>query len=98
MILPYLEDGSANTDDVKSDVDSRVNLDNHDLFLAFNRTRSHNMQPEDHAESEQAEDFDPQLFIKNQPELSDVVSNYWPRDTLRKKSVTLVLDLDGMTF
>ncbi|CAH2046208.1 unnamed protein product [Thlaspi arvense] len=93
MLLPYLEDGSANTDDVKSDVDTRINLDNHDLFLAFNRTRSHNTEP-DHAESEQAEDFDPQLFIKNQPELSDVVSNYWPRDTLRKKAVTLVLDLD----
>uniref|UniRef100_A0A1J3FWZ4 CTD small phosphatase-like protein 2 n=1 Tax=Noccaea caerulescens TaxID=107243 RepID=A0A1J3FWZ4_NOCCA len=94
MILPYLEDGSANTDDVKSDVDSRINLDSHDLFLAFNRTRSHTVQPEDHAESEQAEEFDPQLFIRNQPELSDVVSNYWPRDNLRKKAVTLVLDLD----
>ncbi|ESQ39788.1 hypothetical protein EUTSA_v10000883mg [Eutrema salsugineum] len=93
MLLPYLEDGSANTDDVKSDVENRINLDDHDLFLAFNRTRSHNTVP-DHAESEQAEDFDPQLFIKNQPELSDVVSNYWPRDTLRKKAVTLVLDLD----
>ncbi|KAJ4901480.1 SCP1-like small phosphatase 4 [Raphanus sativus] len=94
MLLPYLEDGAANTDDVKSDADNRITLDNHDLFLAFNRTRSHNMQPEDLAESEQAEDFDPQLFIKNQPELSDVVSSYWPRDTLRKKDVTLVLDLD----
>ncbi|XP_023633509.1 uncharacterized protein LOC17877236 isoform X3 [Capsella rubella] len=93
MVLPYLEDGSANTDDIKSDVD-KINLDNHDLFLAFNRTRSYNMESEDHADNELAEDFDPQLFIKNQPELSDVVSNYWPRDTLRKKSVTLVLDLD----
>lgn len=97
MLLPYLEDGAANTDDVKSDADNRITLDNHDFFLAFNRTRSHNMQPEDLAESEQADDFDPQLFIKNQPELSDVVSSYWPRDTLRKKDVTLVLDLDGMS-
>ncbi|RID60468.1 hypothetical protein BRARA_F03622 [Brassica rapa] len=94
MLLPYLEDGAANADDVKSDADNRITLDNHDFFLAFNRTRSHNMQPEDLAESEQADDFDPQLFIKNQPELSDVVSSYWPRDTLRKKDVTLVLDLD----
>ncbi|AED95380.1 putative protein-serine/threonine phosphatase [Arabidopsis thaliana] len=93
MVLPYLEDGSANKDDIKSDTD-KINLDNHDLFLAFNRTRSYNVEPDDRAESEVAEDFDPQLFIKNQPELSDVVSNYWPRDTLRKKSVTLVLDLD----
>ncbi|BAB11096.1 unnamed protein product [Arabidopsis thaliana] len=74
----------------------KINLDNHDLFLAFNRTRSYNVEPDDRAESEVAEDFDPQLFIKNQPELSDVVSNYWPRDTLRKKSVTLVLDLDDI--
>ncbi|CAN8245880.1 unnamed protein product [Cochlearia groenlandica] len=94
MLLPFLEDGSASTDDVKSDVDNKINLNNHELFLAFNKTISHNMQPEDSAESERADDFDPQLFIKNQPELSDVVSNYWPKDTLRKKSVTLVLDLD----
>ncbi|XP_010559263.1 PREDICTED: uncharacterized protein LOC104827730 isoform X2 [Tarenaya hassleriana] len=98
MLLPYLEDGSARTDGVKSDEDSRINVDNHDLFLGNIWTSSYNMGSEVHADAEQAEDFDPQLFIKNQPELSDVVLNYWPdlqpRDIQRRKAVTLVLDLD----
>ncbi|XP_010529143.1 PREDICTED: uncharacterized protein LOC104806114 isoform X2 [Tarenaya hassleriana] len=99
MLLPYLEDGSTSTDDIKSDEeDSRINVDNHDLFLENNWRSSHNAESEVHAEAEQAEEFDPQLFIKNQPELSNVVSNYWPdlqpRDIQRRKVVTLVLDLD----
>ncbi|VVB12632.1 unnamed protein product [Arabis nemorensis] len=96
MILPYLEDGSACSDDVKSDEDQRIKVDKHDLFMAFNQSRSQNLEAAE--ESEQTEDFDPQLFIKNQPELSDVVSNYFPDMQLRgfpkRKAVTLVLDLD----
>lgn len=101
MLLPYLEDGSASSDDVKSDEDSRINVDKHELFLAFNRSNSQDLKAaEAHTESEQTEDFDPQLFIRNQPELSDVVFNYFPdmqpKDSLKRKAVTLVLDLDGM--
>ncbi|CAL9225893.1 unnamed protein product [Arabidopsis halleri] len=99
MLLPYLEDGSASSDDVKSDEDSRNNVDRHDMFMAFNRSRSQNLEAADaHAEAEQTEDFDPQLFLRNQPELSDVVFNYFPdmqpNDSLKRKAVTLVLDLD----
>ncbi|CAE6189686.1 unnamed protein product [Arabidopsis arenosa] len=99
MLLPYLEDGSASSDDVKSDEDSRINVDRHDMFMAFNRSRSQNLEAADaHAEAEQTEDFDPQLFLRNQPELSDVVFNYFPdmqpNDSLKRKAVTLVLDLD----
>ncbi|KAL1200681.1 Mitochondrial import inner membrane translocase subunit TIM50 [Cardamine amara subsp. amara] len=90
MLLPYLEDGSSSSDDVKS---------SEDLFMSFNRSRSQNLEAsEAYTESEETEDFDPQLFIRNQPDLSDVVFNYFPdmqpRDSLKKKTVTLVLDLD----
>ena len=50
-------------------------------------------------DSDQSECFDPQSFIRNLPELSDVVSNIqaneFPTDMSKKKLVTLVLDLDG---
>lgn len=98
MLLPYLEDGSASSDDVKSDEDKRIKVDKQDLFMAFNQSRSQNLEAAE--ESEQTEDFDPELFIKNQPELSDAVSNFFPdmhpRHSLERKAVTLVLDLDGM--
>ncbi|CAA7042830.1 unnamed protein product [Microthlaspi erraticum] len=92
MLLPYLEDGSATSDDVKSDdgEDKRNNLDKHDLFMAFNQSRSEKLEA-----TEESEDFDPQLFIRNQPELSEVVSSYF-LEMQPKKPVTLVLDLDGM--
>ncbi|AEE84003.1 SCP1-like small phosphatase 4b [Arabidopsis thaliana] len=89
MLLPYLEDRSASSDDVKSDEDNRIN-----------RSRSKNLEAaENHTEAEQTEDFDPQIFLRNQPELADVVFNYFPdmqqpRDSPKRKAVTLVLDLD----
>ncbi|CAE6189818.1 unnamed protein product [Arabidopsis arenosa] len=91
MVLPYLEDGSASRDDVKSDEDSRINVDKHDMFMAFNLSRSQNLEAADaHAESEETEDFDPQLFLRNQPELSDVVFSYFPdmqpNDSLKRKA------------
>ncbi|CAN8325094.1 unnamed protein product [Cochlearia groenlandica] len=96
MLLPYLEDGSACGDDRKSNEDSTINVDKHDLFKAFSQSRSQKLDATE--ESEQTDDFDPQLFIRNQPELSEVVSSYFPevqaKDYPTKKSVTLVLDLD----
>uniref|UniRef100_A0A1J3KAP1 CTD small phosphatase-like protein 2 n=1 Tax=Noccaea caerulescens TaxID=107243 RepID=A0A1J3KAP1_NOCCA len=90
MLLPYLEDGSAISDDVKSDEeDKRNNVEKHDLFVAFNQSRSKKLEA-----TEESEDFGPQLFIRNQPELYDVVSSYFPELMQPKKAVTLVLDLD----
>ncbi|CAB78816.1 putative protein [Arabidopsis thaliana] len=86
MLLPYLEDRSASSDDVKSDEDNRIN-----------RSRSKNLEAaENHTEAEQTEDFDPQIFLRNQPELADVVFNYvpdmqQPRDSPKRKAVTFVL-------
>lgn len=87
MLLPYL-------DDVKSDEeDKRSNVEKHDLFVAFNQSKSQKLEA-----TEESEDFDPRIFIRNQPELYDVVSSYFPDIMQPKKTVTLVLDLDGMFF
>ncbi|GLT52571.1 hypothetical protein SLA2020_259040 [Shorea laevis] len=68
------------------------------LYLAIDRMRSCNEEFDINSDLDQAEEFDPQSFIKNVSELSDVVSNFRPsmvpKETQKRKSVTLVLDLD----
>lgn len=100
MMLPFLEDTakSGNTNDVKSHEVATMEPDNGSLYLAINQMKSFNQESEVKANSDQAEHFDPQLLIKYLPELSDA-SNFQPtpsaKETQRRKSVTLVLDLDG---
>jgi CTD small phosphatase-like protein 2 len=69
------------------------------LSVAINQLKPCNQRSDVVSNSDPAEDyFDPQLFIKNLPELSDMVSNFHPtvspKESWRKKIVTLVLDLD----
>ncbi|CAA6661304.1 unnamed protein product [Spirodela intermedia] len=56
---------------------------------------------EDTSHSQAIEDlssFDPQLFLNNLPDVSEAVSSIWamllPKETRKRKTVTLVLDLD----
>lgn len=99
MILPFLEETAktSNMDDVRFH-GGMMDPDNTGLFLAIDQMKSCNEESDIISVSDQAEDFDPQLFIKNLPELSDVVSSFrptmLPRDAQRRKAVTLVLDLD----
>eukprot|EP00258_Populus_trichocarpa_P051195 XP_024467214.1 uncharacterized protein LOC18095283 isoform X1 [Populus trichocarpa] len=100
MILPFLEDTAkmSDSDDMKSCEEATIDSDNSSLYLAINQIRSCDRESDLNIDSDQAEDFDPQFFIKNLPELSDVVSNFLPsihpKESCRRKSVTLVLDLD----
>lgn len=104
MILPFLEDTTkmGDSDDMKSCEEAMIDSDNGSLYLAINQIRSCNQESDLISDSDQAEDFDPQFFIKNLPELSDVVSNFrssiHPKESRKRKSVTLVLDLDGKKF
>ncbi|CAI0452175.1 unnamed protein product [Linum tenue] len=72
--------------------------DDADLYTAISQIRTYNQECDPIANSDQADDFDPQFFIRTLPELSEVVSNFqtsmFPKDTQRRKSITLVLDLD----
>lgn len=103
MVLPFLEDtfrsSNINTDVDKSCEEAIVDTDCAGMYSEMGQMSPCNSETfVNSSDSDQAESFDPQLFIKNLPELSDVVSNYQPNilpeDAPKRKSVTLVLDLD----
>ncbi|KAM1561787.1 hypothetical protein ACFX1Z_004872 [Malus domestica] len=103
MVLPFLEDTirSSNfyTNDDKSCEEAMVDTNCAGMYLGIGQISPCNQETVvNSSDSDQAEYFDPQLFIKNLPELSDVVSNYQPNilpeEASKRKSVTLVLDLD----
>ncbi|KDO78042.1 hypothetical protein CISIN_1g011481mg [Citrus sinensis] len=99
MMLPFLEDTakSSNTIDVKSHEVASIEQDNGSLYLAINQMKSFNQESDVNANSDQAQHFDPQFFIKYLPELSDIANfrpTASPKETQGRKSVTLVLDLD----
>ncbi|XP_059438021.1 uncharacterized protein LOC132170892 isoform X3 [Corylus avellana] len=100
MMLPFLED-TVKTSDInraKSCEEAMLGSDNTSLYLAIDQMRPCNQEFDANSDSDQGECFDPQVFIKNLPELSDVVSNFQPailpEETQNRKHVTLVLDLD----
>ncbi|GMP82073.1 hypothetical protein CsSME_00036540 [Camellia sinensis var. sinensis] len=102
MILPFLED----TMEVGGDHDGRtfedtiIDSDDLSLYLAIHQLRSCNEEPDvnPYLASDQLECFDPHMFIRNLPDLPDVVPNFHPttllNETQKMKSTTLVLDLD----
>ena len=101
IMLPFLEETVKMSDinDAQSGEEALNDSDNNSLYLAIDQMRSCNQEFDVNSDSDQAECFDPQVFIKNLPELSDVVSNFQatilPKETQNSKAVTLVLDLDG---
>lgn len=102
MVLPLLEDSIRNSSSSDDKQCEQVisNSDNSSLYLAIHQMRSCDQETAvNSCDSDQSECFDPQSFIRNLPELSDVVSNFqaneFPKDMSKKKLVTLVLDLDG---
>ncbi|XP_011045315.1 PREDICTED: uncharacterized protein LOC105140257 isoform X1 [Populus euphratica] len=100
MILPFLKDTAkvSDSNDMKSSEEAMIDSDNSGLYLAINQIRTCDQESDLMTDSDQSEDFDPQFFIRNLPELSDVVSNFRPsispKEPCRRKSITLVLDLD----
>lgn len=101
MMLPFLEDTvkTSNINHAKSCEEAMLGSDDTSLYLAIDQMRSCNQEFDANSDADQGECFDPQVFIKNLPELSDVVSNFQPtilpEETQNRKHVTLVLDLDG---
>ncbi|KAG6639379.1 hypothetical protein CIPAW_10G095900 [Carya illinoinensis] len=94
MTLPFLEDTVKTSDmnDAQSHEEAMMVSDYSSSYVAIGQRRSCN------SEIDVNTDSDPQMFIKNLPELSDVASNFQPtilpKDTQNRKPVTLVLDLD----
>lgn len=104
MILPFLEETveTSNTHDGESCEEAMMNSDDACLYLSVHQMNSCDQEPDinsNSVESDEVDCFDPHLFIKNFPDLSDVVPSFWPRllpkETWKRKAITLVLDLDG---
>ena len=101
MVLPALEDDakSDNTSNIRSCEEVIMVPENVSLYSAIGQIRSCNQGSDLIIDSYKAESFDPQSFIKNLPELSDIESDsklgVTTKASQRRKSVTLVLDLDG---
>ncbi|CAN1305634.1 hypothetical protein LINPERPRIM_LOCUS26572 [Linum perenne] len=77
MILPFLEDIAklTNSIDMKSGEEA---IGDTSLYEAISQIRTINQECDRTVDSDPADDFDPQLFIRNLPELSEVVSNFQP--------------------
>ncbi|KAF8413617.1 hypothetical protein HHK36_001609 [Tetracentron sinense] len=102
MILPFLEETveTSTTHIAKSCEEAMMNSDDSCLYFAIHQMKSCNQEPDVNplsVDSNEADWFDPHLFIRNLP-LSDVVPNFppvlLPKETRKRKSITVVLDLD----
>ncbi|XP_028764812.1 CTD small phosphatase-like protein 2 [Neltuma alba] len=100
MVLPALEDDAKieSTSNITSCEEAIMVQENVSLYSAIGQIRSCNQGSDLIIDSDKAECFDPQSFIKNLPELSDIESDnqhaVTSKASQRRKSVTLVLDLD----
>ncbi|KAI7994122.1 hypothetical protein LOK49_LG11G01103 [Camellia lanceoleosa] len=103
MILPFLEDTreAGGNHDGRTCEDTIIDSDDLSLYLAIHQLRSCNEEPDvnPYLDSNQLECFDRHMFIRNLPDLRNVVPNFHPttllNETQKMKSTTLVLDLDG---
>ncbi|WJX29304.1 hypothetical protein P8452_17961 [Trifolium repens] len=100
MLLPACEDDAkvGCTTDTMSCEEAIMVHESASLYSAIAQIRSCNQESDVKGDLDKAECFDPQSFIKNLPELSEVELNgqptLIPKQSPRRKTVTLVLDLD----
>ncbi|KAL5141556.1 CTD small phosphatase-like protein 2 [Glycine soja] len=99
MILPALEDDiKVGTSDIISYEEAVMVRESASLYSAIGQIRSCNQESDVKSDLDKSECFDPQSFIKNLPELSEIEVNgqptLIPKQSPRRKSITLVLDLD----
>lgn len=103
MVLPLLGETmeTSNFLNQESTKEATMNPDDACLYLAI-----HQMKPSDQETGigsysgnlDEVDGFDPHLFIRNLPDLSEVVPSLrpvlLPKETRKRKPITLVLDLD----
>lgn len=103
VIVPFFEKTVETTTIHDQDPieDAAPSSDGSCLYLAIHQLKSSDQETELSYNLEEAECFDPQLFFKNLPDLSDpsevpssIYPAFLPEEFGRKKSITLVLDLD----
>ncbi|KAK1420320.1 hypothetical protein QVD17_21826 [Tagetes erecta] len=97
MILTFLEDSNACDDRIKTCSEPVMASEESNLYLAIHQLTSCNQDPDVniYPDWDPAECLDPQMFIKQLPDLSEVETNLCPTvSPWGRKTVTLVLDLD----
>ncbi|KAJ7968855.1 CTD small phosphatase-like protein 2 [Quillaja saponaria] len=88
LILPSFEETvkTSNTPNVQSHEETITVPDNTSLYSAIGQLRSSNQESDIKYDLDQAECFDPLLFIKNLPELSDAGSKLSSHCPAKRKS------------
>ncbi|KAK6917241.1 FCP1 homology domain [Dillenia turbinata] len=101
MLLPVLEETVETRSTNHPNFGEEAELNSDDcLYVAIHQMNPHDQDTNSnlHSELDEAESFDPHLFIKNLPDLSDAAPSSWPsvlpKETRKRKHITLVLDLD----
>ncbi|PIA41427.1 hypothetical protein AQUCO_02200086v1 [Aquilegia coerulea] len=103
MILPFLEETVevSNTHNGESCELATMNSDDACLYLAIQQMNGCDQEPEVNCHSVdpyEVDGSDPHMFIRDVADLSDVVPAFCPmllpKETRKRKLVTLVLDLD----
>lgn len=103
MVLPFLEEtvDISNTQDGESCEFATTNSDDACLYLAIQQMNNCVQESEVNYhpfDSEEEDGCDPHMFIRNVADLSDMVPTLCPlllpKETRKRKLVTLVLDLD----
>ncbi|XP_009765972.1 uncharacterized protein LOC107789826 [Nicotiana tabacum] len=96
LMLPFLEDTAAASysQDCRTSGETAIQSDDSSLYMAIHQLRSSEQSDAfTYLESDQAECFDPHIFIRNLPDILER-PNILPKESQRSKSITLVLDLD----
>ncbi|XP_058095251.1 uncharacterized protein LOC131240796 isoform X2 [Magnolia sinica] len=99
MMLPFLEETveTSNLLDRGSIEEAATNSDDACLYLAIQQMKPSEVSSHC-GDLDEVDDFDPHSFLRNLPDLSEVVPSLWPvllpKETRKRKPVTLVLDLD----
>ncbi|KAL8228791.1 hypothetical protein R6Q57_013691 [Mikania cordata] len=97
MILPFLEDCIDSDDSIKNGSEPVMSSEESNLYLSIHQLRSCSREPDvsSYPDWDPVEFLDPQMFIKNLLDLSEVETNLCPTvSPWERKTVTLVLDLD----
>ncbi|KAK6797265.1 hypothetical protein RDI58_004967 [Solanum bulbocastanum] len=96
LLLPFLEDTAAASynQECRTSSETAVQSDDSSLYMAIHQLRSSEQSDAfTYLESDQAECFDPHIFIRNLPEIIER-PNILPKESETCKPITLVLDLD----
>ncbi|TMW96554.1 hypothetical protein EJD97_007184 [Solanum chilense] len=97
LLLPFLEDTAAASYSQEcrtSSEETAVQSDDSSLYMAIHQLRSSEQSDAfTYLESDQAECFDPHIFIRNLPDILER-PNILPNESETCKPITLVLDLD----